>query len=228
MNINIATRDWALEKLAQVKRAEPWHDMRYAMSLGYMVANLPVPPRRILDVGGPSPMVPLLAEMWGVEVSSTPDADLRDWSPAADEYDLVTCCEVLEHIHDLPTTDPDKRACWTGSGQKKLLEDCCRALKPGGHLFLTTPNATSLRVLQNVARDEHPRMYDPHVRELRVCEVERLVPQGGLKIVECRAWSVWDDLGVRDHMNQVLQAVRLLGGDPAGRNDDIILFARKL
>ncbi len=44
------------------------------------------------------------------------------------EYDLITVAHVIEHVHD----------------PKKLISDCFRLLKPGGKLWLETPNIDAL------------------------------------------------------------------------------------
>ena len=65
--------------------------------------------------------------------------------PAADEtFDIVLCCEVLEHMD----VDP-----------MFMLEQINRVLKPGGLLLLTTPNITSSRGLWKMLRGVEPYFF---------------------------------------------------------------------
>ena len=65
--------------------------------------------------------------------------------PAADEtFDVVLCCEVLEHMD----VDP-----------MFMLEQINRVLKPGGLLVLTTPNITSSRGLWKMLRGIEPYFF---------------------------------------------------------------------
>jgi 2-polyprenyl-3-methyl-5-hydroxy-6-metoxy-1,4-benzoquinol methylase len=43
-------------------------------------------------------------------------------------FDAITVCHLIEHLYD----------------PRKLLEECYRLLKPGGHLVIATPNSSSL------------------------------------------------------------------------------------
>ena len=54
--------------------------------------------------------------------------NLEEPLPFADQaYDLVVCCEGIEHLEH----------------QYRFARELARVLKPGGHLFLTTPNITN-------------------------------------------------------------------------------------
>jgi 2-polyprenyl-3-methyl-5-hydroxy-6-metoxy-1,4-benzoquinol methylase len=58
-------------------------------------------------------------------------ADLMDWSPPAQPFDIVVSQEVLEHIED----------------QRRFMEIAASLLRSGGYLILTTPNLNTVRVL---------------------------------------------------------------------------------
>jgi len=70
----------------------------------------------------------------------------------ADEtYDLVICCEVLEHL----SLDP-----------MFMLAELNRVLKPNGTIFLTTPNITSSRAIWNVLRGDVPYLYHQYLKPI--------------------------------------------------------------
>lgn len=55
-------------------------------------------------------------------------------------FDLITCADVIEHVDDVPAT----------------IENLCRALAPGGLLYLAVPNA---RCPSFVRRDPHFQLF---------------------------------------------------------------------
>jgi len=59
-------------------------------------------------------------------------------------YDLVVCMEVLEHL----SVDP-----------MYMLAELNRITKPGGQIFLTTPNITSARGIWKMLRGEAPYLF---------------------------------------------------------------------
>jgi ubiquinone/menaquinone biosynthesis C-methylase UbiE len=65
--------------------------------------------------------------------------------PVADEtFDIVLCCEVLEHMD----VDP-----------MFMLAEVNRVLKPGGKLILTTPNITNSRAIWKILRGIEPYFF---------------------------------------------------------------------
>lgn len=67
------------------------------------------------------------AELTGIKNVSFPICDVRlldERIEFIEGFDIVICCEVIEHILD----------------DRKLFRDMFRCLKPGGRLILTTPN----------------------------------------------------------------------------------------
>lgn len=227
------TYDWAMKKLKATERAEPWHDERYARTLelldkrGRLFTGA-----QVLDLGGPSPMTQLLQEKTGRAPDYLPrDLDLRSFNPVGnylDAYDLVLCTEVIEHIHDLLTTDVDGRAMWTGSGQRHVLAAALRCLKEDGELFVTTPNAAALKVAYNVLKGWMPRTYDPHVRELVMRELHDLVVAAGGTVLESGEWEVWAGLGITyDQRMKMVRAAKTLGEDVRDRGDDLYLSASR-
>lgn len=107
----------------------------------------------------------------------------RDTFPYADRsFDLVLCCEILEHL----PTDPTH-----------MLAEIHRVLKPAGRLLLTTPNAIRL---DNLARLLDGRnvyealsgygVYGRHNREYTVDELRTLLTAAGFVVEELFARDV--------------------------------------
>lgn len=83
------------------------------------------------------------------------------------EFDLVLCCEILEHL----VKDPSH-----------LMSESHRVLKPTGHLIVTTPNVTRLENIVKIVRGEnlyHPYfgfgVYGRHNREYTAAELGQLL-----------------------------------------------------
>lgn len=86
-------------------------------------------------------------------------------------FDLVISCETIEHV-------PDALA---------ALREMHRVSKPGGQLFLTTPNYLNLMGLYELyARVRHPTRKDdqPLDRRQLVFQIHRWVRQAGWKILQ--------------------------------------------
>jgi SAM-dependent methyltransferase len=67
------------------------------------------------------------AKLSGIKNVSFPIGDARrldEYKEFVNAFDIVICFEIIEHIHD----------------DRKLFADVFRCLKPGGRLYLTTPN----------------------------------------------------------------------------------------
>ncbi len=111
----------------------------------------------------------------GVRVLATP---VLDWGRrfADSSLDVVTCFESIEHWHHSP---------------RPVLEEAGRVLRPGGLLFLGTPNAANackrLRLLLGRANGSHfedwyyPEEFRGHVREPIVAELLRIVAELGFE-----------------------------------------------
>lgn len=79
--------------------------------------------------------------------------DIRDL-PYSDGYaDLVTCCETIEHVKE----------------GEKAIEEMVRILKPGGMLWVSTPN--------------HPDHWHEHVRFYTAVELSNVLRKEGLVVV---------------------------------------------
>jgi SAM-dependent methyltransferase len=133
----------------------------------------------------------------------------RDVFPAADEfYDLVLCCELLEHLLINPS---------------HMLYEIHRVLKPGGYLLLTTPNilrwgnVLSLVKGRNINDCYHGNgIYGRHNREFSMSEVSQLLKANAFSIEHIGTRSVYGP--------ELLNSLPLLGN----RRDSIFALARSV
>lgn len=137
----------------------------------------------------------------------------KDPAPYADEsLDGAILMEVLEHF----TVDP-----------MFCLVEFNRILKPGGFLFLTTPNIASWVSLANLINHHTPYVYgmferhhcpDRHNREYTWLEVGRMAEAAGFDIERLEAITVYP---AHDAVPPIW------GVDPKNRGDTTFLLARK-
>lgn len=233
-----ATDRWVADWLRQqAKICEPWHECRYAATLAFIEwevarSQFSLHESNVLDVGGESQFTQMLRDRWaayGTQVLNDPRAyDCRYEPSVRDEqlYDIILMTEVIEHLHDLPTHDPDARAMWVGSGQVAALHELKLRLKPGGFIVVTTPNTCSLRTLYKVARQNPPRTFEPHVRELTQKELYDIVQRAGLIVAAFQEHVVWGHHGLTPQELELARAAcRVLGANP-DRGDIFMLTAK--
>jgi SAM-dependent methyltransferase len=98
-------------------------------------------------------------------------------------FDLVLCCEVLEHLLINPS---------------HMLYEAHRVLKPGGHVLITTPNALRWDNLfamirgSNIYDRYHGNgVYGRHNREYSASEVSDLLKANGYKAERVETRSVY-------------------------------------
>jgi len=133
----------------------------------------------------------------------------RDVFPARDEtYDLVLCCELLEHLLINPS---------------HMLYEIHRVLKPGGYLLLSTPNVLrwgnvfSLLKGRNINDCYHGNgIYGRHNREYSMPEVSQLLEANSFSIEWVETRSVYGP--------EFLNKVPLLGN----RRDNIFALVRSV
>ena len=111
----------------------------------------------------------------------------RDAYPYPDgSFDVVVCCEILEHL----LVDP-----------MHMMVEIHRVLKPGGHLLLTTPNATCTHSVQAALEGKSPHVYghyevggeptDRHNREYTPGEVRALLENSGMQVHRLETVESW-------------------------------------
>lgn len=168
------------------------HRTRYVQSLR-MMREVLRPGLRVLELGGRSVVADFVTEAYGCEVTPL-TADLRyDFDLPSESFDLVLNMEVLEHLKDRDSDNADYwgRTMHTGSGMESCLRECHRTLRPGGHMFLSTPNACSALCVLHIMEGTAGFNYRPHVRELSVAEVNQLCAAAGFTTVRQQVVFAW-------------------------------------
>ena len=163
------------------------HHRRYALSAEWLEPLL-LPAAVVYDCGmGEWPFAAMLRRRFPAEIRSTGWADLRYAWPIADAAaDGVTCMEVIEHMKD---RGEDDLTAFTFSGVRNLLAECFRILKPGGWLFLSTPNLSCYGCLWSQVRGDSPAWYKPHVKELARGRLAGSSSRPALPSSASRAWT---------------------------------------
>ena len=145
------------------------------------------------------------------------DVERQAWPYPDHSFDVVLCCEMLEHLI---------------SGPMGVITEINRVLKPSGLLLLTTPNMASAKSVEYALRGESPYIYgqyepggrptDHHNREYTANEDERLLEYGGFHIERLFTRESWWP-GDRSLLR--LWAAR--GLSLARRGDNTFCLARK-
>lgn len=185
----------------------------------------------IVDCGGWSPFLAAVRAALPPEaIISTDDCELRVGlgnplpNTGLRECGAVLCLEVLEHMHDVCTSQAQHRHQFSYSGMACLLRACRESLRPGGRLFLTTPNVCSLSSIWRVARGLDPFMYPPHVRELAPSVLISLLNQAGFERTAIDSHDVWDRHGLSE---PAAKSCRFVAGfdHSTPRGDDLFAWA---
>ncbi len=147
------------------------------------------------------------------------------WPFDANSFDLVIACEIVEHL----AMDP--MALFAGAN---------RVLKPGGHFFVSTPNAASIQNFLKLGRlmpaglaqqFRRPlsiaRLYERHSREYSPFTIGEMCSAAGFEIDLMETDSAFPvfDLGFsQDDIDQIIRIV----GVPELRRDTVNVVGRKI
>ncbi len=180
-----------------------FHAKRYAESLKYIEPLLPSV-TKALELGEPGPFTYLVEHFFsGISIDYV-NEDLRYFiSKDSNQYDLILNMEVIEHIKD------QKESILTEvdfSGLKQFIRECHRVLKPGGKMFVTTPNAGSYNNLNLLFNHEPGWMWRNHFREFQPKELSNFLAEGGFTITQLSTLCVWPQRN--DH--RYTQIIKLL------------------
>jgi ubiquinone/menaquinone biosynthesis C-methylase UbiE len=131
--------------------------------------------------------------------------------------DLVLCCEVIEHMD----VDP-----------MFLLAEINRVVKPGGHLFITTPNIASARGVWKILNGYAPHFFTQYMKdrspyrhnyEHDIHSLQSLTRAAGFATRMLKTLDVFEEPEPR-----ALFALDRLGMPTEFRGDDIFLLGQKL
>jgi len=191
------------------------HALRYERSLEAIGRHVP-PNSSILDVGWPTIFTDLLTNLGHAVFNAA--WDIRDTWPREDRtVPVVLLMQVVEHLKDPATSAFDA---FTYEGLTGALNEVKRVLKPGGIVFISTPNLSSAESLKRLISGGSPMRYNPHVREYAASEIEWWVQNAGLKVIEVTTASCYEDTDPA-----ILDAIGKLGGKITCRDDTTFLFA---
>lgn len=180
---------------------------------------------KVMDLGVES----VTSDYWrlkfpGVAWSNT-NWDLRyPWKTEAGTTDLIVCTELVEHLSDQANEIFNEG--FYKSGFFVLLRESYQALKPGGYLFLTTPNAASVLHIKLTLQGDPPWFFIKHVREYTMNEVVEQVKGAGFEIVRNKDIHCMS-IGTHPDFTSIFQILLENGYDTNGRGDDLYILARK-
>ena len=167
------------------------HNKRFKMSIHYLAANgILQDGMRVLNIGQ--------CDYWrDMFCSVKKDIDFTEFTGDIrlptdnNNYDLVLCMEVIEHLKDLELPVGESGFdTFTGSGIKGMLQNCQKLLIPGGHLFISTPNTHCYRTMYNWVMGSDLFTYAPHPRELSWAYMRDVISRY-FDIVHTECFSNW-------------------------------------
>lgn len=225
--------------LEEIQGNEPWHNRRYLLSLEYLFSFGTLKPAcRVAELGGSGPFTKLLRRFGSaIDIVSFEGIDLRNRFFLSNRnlniypslaFDLVLCMEVIEHVQDREPQSIEEAAAFTGSGIQNMLAESFRILRPGGHLFVTTPNVCSLKNLEQLLDHVHPYFFRPHHRELSIRDVREFGESAGFVTRELVTKNVWDYHQMsKEKVEHLRNIINFAGSSPENREDDIFALFQK-
>ena len=126
---------------------------------------------------------------------------------ADDTFDLVLCCEILEHLLINPS---------------HMLYEAHRVLRPGGHILITTPNVlrwdnllAMIRGMNIYDRYHGNGIYGRHNREYSPREVSELLQANGFQVERLETINVYgDSRGLFANRRDNIFALARASGEP--------------
>jgi SAM-dependent methyltransferase len=200
-----------------------WHEQRVRTCLDHLRGFVTRSGLRCLDLGHDPKMGPLLEDLGmrvtgnvypGSPIPAVPwtlaPFDLEEgFSFPAESFDVVTAFEVIEHVVSSP---------------RRLLREALRVLKPGGLLYIGTPNVCAWAKVRRMFAQVHP--YDAsaysadfserhpmcHVYEYDPWTLKELVRSEGFIVQDCATWNPYpsDPRDMRDAVLRLLVSASLL------------------
>lgn len=184
--------------------------------------NLPAN-SRALDLGVESVASDYLRFIFPQTHWENTDFDVRfPWKTPPASVDLIVCTELVEHLSDQPNEKFNEG--FYKLGFITLAEESFKALKPGGYMFVSTPNAASVIHLWATAKATPPWFFIKHVREYILSEVTGQFQRAGFEVVDARdihCMTIW-----MDH-TPIFRMLLENGFQVEGRGDDLFVLIRK-
>jgi SAM-dependent methyltransferase len=222
-----------IESLCQKRGYTPdytanWLGHRYRLYLtilwlGKIISAGPPAPT-VYDLGSESLSTELMRDYFPQARLQNTEGDLRyPWSVLEESADILVCTELLEHLSDIPEGISDG---FFKTGLKAVLGQCFRALKPGGALLATTPNAGSIIHLETALVGAPPWFFGLHVREYTLAELNSELKEAGFEVEQSQSMHCLTIDYQKDY-RRVYQMLLQFGYTTAERGDDLFIVARK-
>ena len=177
-----------------------------------------------LDMGAESLSSDLLGHFLPEFEWKNSQGDLRNrWETENQSIDLIVCTELIEHVSDFPDGLNDG---FQKSGLKALLKECHRVLRPGGKLFLTTPNGASLFHIKKIFLGQSGWYYPLHIREYTVSEMIAELQEAGFEIERSQTIHCMTTDHQEDY-TKIFEFMLRENYPTSERGDDIFLIAHK-
>lgn len=179
-----------------------------------------------LEMGGITVVTDLLVNRFPQVSWQNTSGDIRyAWENPDASADIIVSMEVLEHLSDLPDGINNG---FYATGLKTALRESYRVLRPGGILFITTPNAASTFNLNKALAGVPAWFYHPHVREYTLGELREFLEEAGFRVqraqsVQCL--TVDYQLDYTSLFQSLLNS--LVNANVTERGDDLFVVAVK-
>jgi SAM-dependent methyltransferase len=199
------------------------HKLRFEQSLS-VIKPIVTDKSDVLEIGTPHVFTDVFKSECVVNSFTNTNQDLRTPLKFSDDtFDLVLCMEVIEHIKD--SEENGFNDTFRGNGQRQLIKECFRVLRPGGKLFLTTPNLNSMRSLQHWISNIHTFTYWHHVRELSVIDLNTMLETAGFEIELFESKASWYQMTPTDR--SILKVLAPYGVSDRDREDNLFVVSSK-
>ena len=178
---------------------------RFAVSLALLEKYYGNNDLHVLEIGAEDVSTKLIKEYfdkWNLD-NYEDDLRLTDWEIGGQEYDLIICMEVLEHLTDqfigkVGSSEYcfDFNAKFAYTGLRNCLREMRKALKHDGRVFISTPNVSSNINILKILDGQAPMQWVNHIREYTIDELADSFSFTGFDIVEYECIDVmtrkWD------------------------------------
>lgn len=199
---------------------EQVHYERFKVSSG-MFSGCFAEGAAVLEIGGRSLFGEFVRDVYGAAYRSWDGPLDRPFELADGSFDRVLCLEVLSELRDITpaASETSGRASHDYSGVMRVLTEAYRVLKPGGMLLVSAPNATSVDAIAKILRQEHPHLYDPHIREFAPRQIRAFGEAAGFELSAFGTFFAWS-VSTPSERERLLNWIVDQGLDASDRGDD--------